>query len=416
MALASKSFSEIVTFTRASTAGYYGSDGYYKTAASGVARIDYNPETLAVRGLLIEPQSTNLVLYSEDLRNTAEAGATRPWSQFGDSDTEVALVTTTKFTGVSGSVSKLRCSTTTAVQRQTSQAFAGADNTVYCVSCIVKAAEVSRVRLNFSTKALTYPNVDFNLLTGSVVFTSGTLVAYGIEVLRDGYYRCWLSANTLTGAGAPAVTIQLMSTAGGNYTGAIGDGLLVDAVQAELGTYPTSYIPTTTAQVTRIVDRAEVTNLSPWYNQNAGTVLVEAVRTTIPAPASGWGAYGRFFTVNDGTVNNQYSCGTVAGQSAVYTAITAAGVETMNYAALNMTANAVTKCALALTATSARMAINGALAGASDDTSVIMPTATRLTIGGRSDGSQETAWSGWIRSVRYYPRRVTNAELVSLTT
>ena len=119
--------------------------------------------------------------------------------------------------------------------------------------------------------------------------------------------------------------------------------------------------------------------------------------------------------MSDGTNNNAISFGTVAGQNNIYTAVTAAGAETMNYAALPMTAGVATKVALAITATSARLAVGGTLAGASDDTAVTMPAATLLTFGHRQDGSLNTAWNGWIRSVKYYPRRVTNAELVSLT-
>ena len=195
MALAAKTFADLITFTRASTATYWDSAGRLQTAASGAARIDYNPSTLAVRGLRVETQATNLLIYSEDLRNTAEAGATRPWVQFVDGDTTVSLVTATNFKGVSGSVSKVQCATTGAVQRQTSQGFTGTDNTVYCVSCFAKAAEVSRLRLNFSTKALTYPNADFNLLTGTVASTAGAVLSHGIEPIGNGYYRCWVAAS-----------------------------------------------------------------------------------------------------------------------------------------------------------------------------------------------------------------------------
>lgn len=375
----------------------------------------------ALRGFRVESQTTNLILYSEDLRNTAEAGATRPWVEYVDTDSEVALVTTTNFKGVSASVSKLRCTTVGIVQRQTAQGWAGAaDNTVYCVSCYAKAAEVSFLRLNFTTKALTYPNVTFDIGTGSIFnisSASGALVSYGIEPMGNGWWRCWVAANSLTGATNPAVTVQLMGSNGANYGGAIGDGMLLDGFQAEVGVYPTSYVQTTTAQVTRATDMANVASISPWYNQAAGTVVVEALRNSLPAPApSSPGSYGRLFTVSDGTLNNAFSTGTVASQNNIYTAVTAAGAETMDYAARPMSAGVATKVALAITATSARLAVAGALAGASDDTSVTMPAATLLTVGHRSDGSQNTAWNGWIRSLKYYPRRVTNTELVSLTT
>jgi hypothetical protein len=43
-----------------------------------------------------------------------------------------------------------------------------------------------------------------------------------------------------------------------------------------------------------------------------------------------------------------------------------------------------------------------------------IPTVTRLKIGSRADGV--LLWNGYIRRITYYPRRLSNAELVSLTT
>lgn len=67
MPLVSKSFSDIITFTRASTATFFNSSGVLTSAAINVARLDYNPATLAARGLLIEEQRTNLLLNNATL-------------------------------------------------------------------------------------------------------------------------------------------------------------------------------------------------------------------------------------------------------------------------------------------------------------------------------------------------------------
>jgi len=56
-----------VTFTRATTATYVNSAGSIASAAIDTPRIDYDPVTLACKGLLIEEARTNLVLNSATL-------------------------------------------------------------------------------------------------------------------------------------------------------------------------------------------------------------------------------------------------------------------------------------------------------------------------------------------------------------
>ncbi len=62
--LREKALSDIVTFTRASTATYFGAKGVMQTAANDVPRITFNSATKACRGLLVEASRVNSFLNS----------------------------------------------------------------------------------------------------------------------------------------------------------------------------------------------------------------------------------------------------------------------------------------------------------------------------------------------------------------
>lgn len=62
--MGTKLFSDLITFTRASSATRVNSSGLVETVASDQPRFDYDPVTLQPKGLLIEEQRTNLLLNS----------------------------------------------------------------------------------------------------------------------------------------------------------------------------------------------------------------------------------------------------------------------------------------------------------------------------------------------------------------
>lgn len=185
----------------------------------------------------------NILTYTEDMRNTVEAGGSRPWTQFNDGDTQVTNeVAIPNSQGVNG-VSKLQLATTGNVQRQTSQSTTLlADNTVITISIEAKAVELSTINLILSTKVPDYPTVTFNLATGTVTTvingTTNSVLNYGIVNLSNGWYRCWMSASVGTGVSNPGIVAQLPTV-----SGTAGQGIYVSRAQINLGAYPGAYIP-----------------------------------------------------------------------------------------------------------------------------------------------------------------------------
>lgn len=60
-------FNDIFTTTRSTSAGRYNQNGLWEVMPPNTARLDYNPITKALRGLLIEEQRTNVMDYTEHL-------------------------------------------------------------------------------------------------------------------------------------------------------------------------------------------------------------------------------------------------------------------------------------------------------------------------------------------------------------
>jgi hypothetical protein len=66
---AARALENIIPYSRSSTATYVGSDGLIKTAATNELRYAYDPETLAFKGAMFEPSTTNIIRYSQDMTN-----------------------------------------------------------------------------------------------------------------------------------------------------------------------------------------------------------------------------------------------------------------------------------------------------------------------------------------------------------
>jgi hypothetical protein len=240
----------LITFSRASTGTFIGSNGLLQTAASGVPRFDHNPVTGESLGLLVEEARTNLLRQSSDL-------TTASWTL--TSVTRTANSTTAP----DGTNTAVKIASTTgtflSALEQSSVSVTAVPTTF---SCYAKAAEASWFCLVGiqAGEAIAY----FNLATGALgTRSAGT--AHSITPVGNGWYRC-----SVTCASASSTRWGFFpGSADNTLTPApIGNGVHVWAPQLEAGAFPTSYIPTVASTVTRAADVASITgaNFSSWYN------------------------------------------------------------------------------------------------------------------------------------------------------
>jgi hypothetical protein len=360
------------------------------------ARFDYDPVTLAPRGLLIEEQRVNLVTYSEQFddaawtKSSSTITANASVSPDGTADADKVIVNNGTNLG-SGSAAGVRQDISKAASAIT-----------YTLSVYAKAAELNSVTLFLSNLASSASyRATFNLSAGTVgsPTTVGAFVGGGAFIFPagNGWYRCVLIATsdtdtTLRSSAWPFDTVKTQ----GNGS----DGIFLWGAQLEAGAFATSYIPTVASQVTRAADVAAITgpNFTQFYNQSEGTWVVELQKLSPSSTAT----YGVEVTGASSNFSMRVRLGTdarlqsVDGGVAVVDAQLAASVPTT-----------VSKYGIAYKLNDYAGSAGGA--AAVTDTSATVPALSALSIG--SAGVTNI----YVRSIRFYPSRLTNAQLVSLT-
>lgn len=182
---------------------------------------------------------------------------------------------------------KLTEASTTNGQHFAAQSVDLADGSV-TFSVYAKAAERSWITLysGVATHAAWFD------VTNGVVGTVGAgLTSATIQDAGNGWWRCSISS-TQTGVGAVTRGIYLANADNSNsYVGVVGNGLYLWGAQLELGSFASSYIPTTTLAVARNAD-VEAVSTSGNIAAAAGSVYLEYTPTHSPSGTIAfWGTY-----------------------------------------------------------------------------------------------------------------------------
>jgi hypothetical protein len=365
-----------------------------ETAASGVARFDHNPTTFESLGLLIEESRTNLLTYSEQFDNAA-------WTKTRSSITANTVVSPDgTLTG-----DKIIADTDVNTTHLVSTSASVVSGTSYTVTVYAKAAEYGFVRLALSGFFAVVQSAIFNLSTGELGTTTGTITTSAINA-GNGWWRFSLSS-TATSTGSTSVQLGPATSAStANFTGDDYSGIYIWGAQLESASFSTSYIPTVASQVTRSADLAVMTgtNFSSWYNQAEGTLYAEA---NTPAFATTY----VFAEINNNSTSNYIRHSTSsAGTTTQFVVVN--NTTTTASPSVTVTLGSNRKMAGAYAFNSIQQSVNGSLG--TEDTSSEIPTGlVQMNIGSRAAGTSVV--NGTIKKIAYYPLRVTNAQLQGLT-
>lgn len=267
-----KKFSEVFTTVRASKASRTNAAGLFEVVGENVPRMDYDPITKKLRGILVEEQRSNLATGSDAIHRGAR--------------TRVILEPNAAV-APDGTISATKVVNTSEVDWHyvSSASFAVLDATSYTVSVYAKAGEFPRVRLGLMDNTIFSGVAVFDLTTGTRV--SGSVG--DITPVGNGWYRCTFTAlSKKAGQSGLSVNAVKAGEVDANTAGDDRSGVYLWGWQAELGTFATTLIPTPTlftgrSTVAMYYDKAGVLRTAAPGVARDGAYFFDSDGTTKPA-------------------------------------------------------------------------------------------------------------------------------------
>jgi hypothetical protein len=397
------------SYSRASTGTYFNSSGVLTSAAINAPRFDhtYNGTSWISRGLLVEEQRTNLQLASSDLGNGSYWSNLNMSISANSGSAPDGTATADFLVPSAGTGTKYIYSNPTPYTKT-----AGANN---AVSIFAKSSDFQYITIQaLDNGSGAYIHAGFDLLNGIVGSSAtgggATFVSSSIQNVGNGWYRCVIVGSSSGTQGRIAIGV------GGNATlTSTGDGVkgaFIWGVQAEDNvSFPTSYIPTTTASVTRSADVCQITgsDFSSFWNASEGSFAVEydslppsglASWYGYPFQASNGGSTHRMMVGNDSQNNQQLWL----VQDSVGQSIISSG---------SFFSNAGGKLSCCYKINDLAMSVNGS-AVVTDLSQGISSLINQIRIGDANDGATNRNINGHISRLRYFNKRLTDKQLEDL--
>jgi len=345
-------------------------------ATSGVAdnepRINYTGGTAS---LLLEPSRTNLITQSEYLES--------PFN---------SLLTFNSITSPEGLVNAVKIVENTNTNmhgiRKTSIFPTNASAVVYTISVFAKKNQRDFLQIQTYADSTSINSNGFDLTNGTI---TGDSTNHKIEDYGNGWYRCSFTVSiTQSTGGYNFIRIAIGKVNNSfYYTGDNTSGLYLYGFQLELGSYPTSYIPTYGTSVTRVRDKMQ-SDTSSFGITNEFTLFIDTNGALVDGTSLNQMDDLRWYTQS----TNRYR---------FYKSSNAIFISN------NIQVDDRTKIALKITATECKTFVDGVL----DSTiSLTTPFASFDSI----SRDMETKVKEELNQILLFPKALTDAECITLTT
>ena len=392
-----------ITFTRASGGSYVGADGLIKYAGVNEARFDHDPVTGESLGLLIEESRSNLL---------DRSGEFNLWTL---SNINIISDGTLSPDGSIRAIKNIETKTTS-LHRVGKSISKSSVATTYTFSIFAKAGERNGFEFGLIDAGgfvdcfanATNGKIEVPALSGSFTFSS-----YGSIKYPNGWWRFYVTATTTAQSSIIGFYGITINPGGSNrYTGDGVSGLYVWGAQLEVGSFPTSYIPTQASSRTRAADNARIIgrNFSSFYRQDVGTIFCDAKGI---GDISG-GLTRRYYEFNNlGSGNFRILSG--------YNSLTSTRLLTVNNAFIQADLSQANQSPFnnniktaATFETNYFRFYSNSLSGTTDNFGTL-PIVDRLFIGNSGTTDPGVVLNGTIKRFTYWPKRLPESQLQALT-
>jgi hypothetical protein len=382
--------------TRATTKTRTDSSGLVVNVPINEPSLDYSLGSCP--NILLEPQRTNVVLRSEEFNDTS-------WIK---SFTSVTANSTTSPSGLTNA-DTLTADGLLNVHQVISNNISFTSGSTYTLTTYAKKNTNNFLQLYVAASiGGMFANFDLN---SGVVGTLGTLTGSSptssITSVGNGWYRCAMTftANATTSA-AFALLISTSASAARLETNTLSTSVFLWGAQLEAGAYATSYIPTTSASVTRNADVISRGNIftNGLITAAGGTWFVD-IRNNLSLIRDNTSRFGIGDLLNMGTNSFTINQGSATSSRLMIFKRVATVITT-----LHTTTTATAKIAIKWNGSTADVFVNGVKV-----VSATAFTSTDLEFI-NSNGVTATDVPKYINSMALFPTPLTDTQCIALTT